>query len=192
MKIELLENDSIKIRLTKEDLNSLCICVDELDYANIETRRVIWTLLDAARYELKIDIDPTENMLIEVLPNRSGGCCIYITGFENRPICSARCTVRGMKPLFFDFDGADTLMSAACALKSIAVKHNQLSELYRMRENQYRLLIYPDSKLAVGLSGVLSEYCCNCGNGNAAAAYTREHGNLITGGDAISKLSAYC
>lgn len=193
MEIELLENSSIKIRLTKEDLEHLNISLEELDYANIETRRVIWTLLDAARYELKIDIDPSEQMLIEVIPNKTGGCSIYITGLESRTGKLVRRPGRkNMKPQFFDFDGADSLMSATYALRSIVNSGNQLSELYRMDSDGYRLLVYPDSEVSAGLWAVLSEYCLNRGDGHVAAAFTREHGELIAGGDAIGKISKYC
>lgn len=193
MEIELLENSSIKIRLTKEDLENLNISIEDFDYSNIETRRVIWMLLDAARCELKIDIDLSERMLIEIMPNKSGGCCIFITGLENRTGKSMRRTGRkSMKPQFFDFDGVDSLISATCALKTVATSNNQLSELYRMDGSGYRLLIYPDSELSPSLWAILSEYCRRKGDGNIAAAFTREHGELIAGGDAIGKICKYC
>lgn len=193
MEIELLENSSIKIRLTKEDLDNLNISIEELDYSNIETRRVIWTLLDTARYELNIDIDLSERMLIEIMPNKSGGCCIFITGLENKTGRLIKKTGRkNMKPQFFDFDGIDNLISATCALKTVVTSNNQLSELYRMDNNGYRLLIYPDNELSTSLWAILSEYCQHKGDGNIAAAFTREHGELIAGGDAIGKISKSC
>ncbi len=193
LEIELLENSSIKIRLTKEDLEHLNISVEDFNCSSIETRRVLWTLLDAARYELKIDIDLSERMLIEIMPNKNGGCCIFITGLENKTGKSAKRVGRkNMKPQFFDFDGIDNLISATCALKTVVTSNNQLSELYRMDSNGYRLLIYPDSELSGSLWAILSEYCRNRGDGNIAAAFTREHGELIAGGDAIGKICKYC
>ena len=52
MKIEAPEENKIVVRLTADDMTKLHITYEEMDYANIETRRVIWTLLDEARREL--------------------------------------------------------------------------------------------------------------------------------------------
>ena len=68
MKIEAPEENKIVVRLTADDMTKLHITYEEMDYANIETRRVIWTLLDEARRELGRDIDPSGRMLIEALP----------------------------------------------------------------------------------------------------------------------------
>lgn len=66
MKIEAPEENKIVVRLTADDMTKLHITYEEMDYANIETRRVIWTLLDEARRELGRDIDPSgrERILI--------------------------------------------------------------------------------------------------------------------------------
>lgn len=193
VEIELLESSGVKIRLTREDLERLNISLEELDCANAETRRIIHTLLDAARCEFKLDINPSERMMIEVMPNRNGGCSIYITGLEERMCKAVRLSSRkSMKPQFFDFDGADSLMSATYALRSFINSGNQFSELYRMEPGGYRLLVYPDSEVSAGVWAVLSEYCRSRGDGNAAAAFTREHGRLLAGGNAIGKLCGYC
>ena len=48
MKIELCSEDRLKITLKYEDLRALSLSFDDLDYAQMETRRVIWELLDEA------------------------------------------------------------------------------------------------------------------------------------------------
>ena len=57
----------------------LDITYDEINYSNIETRRVIWTILDKARTVLGKDIDPSKQMIIETLPLKNGGCMIFFT-----------------------------------------------------------------------------------------------------------------
>ncbi|HOD02997.1 MAG TPA: adaptor protein MecA, partial [Clostridiales bacterium] len=79
MKIELHNEDKIVVQLTSMDLKTLDITYEDMDYANIETRRVIWTLLDEARRVLGKDISTTERMLIEALPSEDGGCVLYFT-----------------------------------------------------------------------------------------------------------------
>lgn len=78
MLISQIEN-KICVELTREDMTELCITYDELDYSNIETRRVLWTLLDNARQALGKEISLTQKMLIEALPKKDGGCAIFFT-----------------------------------------------------------------------------------------------------------------
>ena len=52
MKIDSNSEGKITVALSNEDMNELDITYDELDYSNIETRRVIWTLLDKAGQQL--------------------------------------------------------------------------------------------------------------------------------------------
>ena len=49
-------------------MDALNITYEQMDYSNIETRRVVWTLLDRAGHELKRDIDPSGRMIIEAVP----------------------------------------------------------------------------------------------------------------------------
>ena len=57
MKIDSNSEGKITVALSNEDMNELDITYDELDYSNIETRRVIWTLLDKAGQQLGKCID---------------------------------------------------------------------------------------------------------------------------------------
>lgn len=70
---------SIMVELSSEDMQRLDITYDMLDYSNIETRRVLWTVLDEARLALGRDIDISEKMLIEAIPSADGGCVFYFS-----------------------------------------------------------------------------------------------------------------
>ncbi len=83
MKIEAPQENKIIVELTTDDMSELDITYERMDYSNIETRRVIWTLLDRARQTLGRDIDPSGKMLIEALPKPSGGCVIYFTVLDD-------------------------------------------------------------------------------------------------------------
>ena len=82
MKIIAQTDNRICIELTREDMEELDITYDELDYGNIETRRVLWTLLDEARHELGRNICLTQRLLIEAVPDHDGGCSIFFTVME--------------------------------------------------------------------------------------------------------------
>ena len=59
--------------------------------------------------------------------------------------------------------------------------------LYRFG-NGYRLVIYPGFVTPRGMSGMLSEFGKLVGEGDAAAAFTAEHGQPLAIGDAVEQL----
>ena len=79
MKIEAIGEEKILVALSDKDMNELDITYDEMDYSNIETRRVIWTILDEAKRSLGKPIDTNGRILIEVTPSDDGGCIMCFT-----------------------------------------------------------------------------------------------------------------
>ncbi len=79
MKIESNGEEKISVTLSSVDMNDLEITYDEMDYANIETRRVIWTILDEAKKVLGKPIDLDNRLLIQVSPKDDGGCILQFT-----------------------------------------------------------------------------------------------------------------
>ncbi len=79
MKIESNGEEKITVTLTNIDMTDLDITYDEMDYSNIETRRVIWTILDKARKSLGKSVDTDGKLLIEVAPLDDGGCVLHFT-----------------------------------------------------------------------------------------------------------------
>ena len=68
MKIQAPAENRITIELSARDMDALNITYEQMDYSNIETRRVVWTLLDRAGHELKRDIDPSGRMISKRCP----------------------------------------------------------------------------------------------------------------------------
>ncbi len=79
MKIESNGEEKITVTLSQSDMSDLDITYDEMDYSNIETRRVIWTILDKARKALGKSVDTDGKLLIEVAPAEDGGCILHFT-----------------------------------------------------------------------------------------------------------------
>ena len=82
MKIESDGNEKITVTLSRGDMTDLDITYDEMDYSNIETRRVIWTILDRARKSLGKSVNTDGKILIEAAPLEDGGCILH---FSNTP-----------------------------------------------------------------------------------------------------------
>ena len=87
MKIESNGEEKITVTLSQRDMSDLDITYDEMDYSNIETRRVIWTILDKARKTLGKSVDTDGRLLIEVTPSDDGGCILY---FTNSPLADTK------------------------------------------------------------------------------------------------------
>ncbi len=60
---------------------------EKLDYENTETRKAIWSILDHAKHETGFDA-AIGKIRIEVYPEKSGGCAIYITKLKKSDLPS--------------------------------------------------------------------------------------------------------
>lgn len=187
MKIKAQTDNRICIELTHEDMVELDITYEELDYSNIETRRVLWTLLDEARQELGKNIRLTQRMLIEAVPNDNGGCTIYFTVTDEphgkngkKQLVKLGCTKTVCQASDIEDIGslARVLFASGAIMKS---------ELYTDGE-KYRLVLSPDSSLGINIDATICEYCDICDE--STASYTYEHWKLLASPDAIGILSA--
>lgn len=188
MKIEAPEENKIIVRLTADDMTRLHITYEEMDYANIETRRVIWTLLDEARRELGRDIDPSGRMLIEALPAGEGGCVLQFTVMaqEARPQPARHLTMKKTRaPLIYEFPSAQLLLDAAESVQRLGI-HPPESELYR-QAHSYRLIVSAAASAEL-LSIALSEFGSLCDQGELPAAFTREHWQSVCGHRALERI----
>ena len=190
MKIEAPQENRIVVELTRADMSELDITYEEMDYSNIETRRVIWTILDRARTVLCRDIDPSEKMLIETVPTEDGGCVLYFTVL-GRAIRLAG-THGGMRmrkdraSFAYTFRSLSDLTACAARLRSVC-QSPLSSDLYRIGET-YCLRVQTDLPCR-SVRALLSEYGERCADGAMQSAYLREHGDLLAEGDAVEKLT---
>lgn len=175
MRIEALNENSFYILLSHEDMKELGISFEELDYSNIETRRVIWTLLEEARNALKRDIDPRSKMLIEVFKGETG-CKIEFTLSKND--YTGKLKIKKESPtitaLFKDFN-------RLCAFTDIRVlteNETEKTELFKYRDG-YALILSPKPEFKGKLRLVLSEYAFVPADSLLSEQLVREYGSLI-------------
>ncbi|MEG1243516.1 MAG: adaptor protein MecA, partial [Oscillospiraceae bacterium] len=67
MKIEATSKNTLVISLSCQDMQELGITYEDMDYNSIDTRRVIYTLLQKANLALNKDIHPSGKMVIEAV-----------------------------------------------------------------------------------------------------------------------------
>ena len=78
MELNLIREDKLKVLLTPFDMMKYELTCEKLDYDNTETRKALWSILDSAKKETGFDA-AIGKIRIEVYPEKSGGCAIYIT-----------------------------------------------------------------------------------------------------------------
>lgn len=188
MKIETPQENKIVVELSGADMAELDITYEEMDYGNIETRRVIWTILDRVRHTLSRDIDPSGRMMIETIPTGDGGCVLYFTVLgEGRYIGYHTLRINKERTAFtYAFDSLDALTDCAAALR----RREQVlpkSSLFLL-DGEYRLFLQCD--LPPGhCKQLLSEYGTLCAEGTLSLSFLREHGRLLCENNAIENLT---
>jgi len=185
MKINSTADDKITVDLTKQDMLELDITYEDMDYSTIETRRVIWTLLDEAGKVLGKELDPTRRMIIEAIPKNEGGCILNFTILDSRKKYSVQKQfLKKQSDCFIcEFENAETLFDAANSCKA-----DMQSSLYE-KNGKYRLIIsgFPDSR---DIKLYFSEFSNITNADKLICEHTREHWKNIIEQNAISALKS--
>lgn len=186
MNITACTDNRICVELTREDMKELDITYEDLDYDKIETRRVLWTLLDEARRRLGLDIYLTQRMLIEAVPDTTGGCSIFFTVMDDEQEDE-----EGEKRLVKVTDEEIVCQSGSIdnigALSKVLMKSGKIkkSELYTDGRD-YRLILHPKAPVTQRAEALISEFCDICPP--SSAPYTYERWKLLASPDAIGIL----
>lgn len=187
MNIESVGDEKIRVTLSKDDMNSLDITYDEMDYSNIETRRVIWTVLDEARAHLGKDIDTDGRLLIEVCPLDDGGCVMYFSSAKesDKDFKSARPVMKKeSEPIIFKAACAGDLFDAFFALKE--EKQYFKSAEYLKHDGRLFCVVVPKPQCAKRLVFRLSEYGEAYSAKKHEAAFLFEYGKKLYLNDATA------
>lgn len=183
-----IAGDRLKILLTAEDMELLCLTYEQLDYADEQTREAILSLLELGCDET--GFDPGDNRLfVEAYPWDGEGCVLYFSVISNseKPSRPKR-AVYGQ--VIYAFDDLDLLIDGAVRLFRMYCHRIYKSSLYRL-DGGYRLILYPFDPTDSHTTGFLSEYGQLVGEGEIAAAFVREHGTPVIEDNAIDKLAYY-
>ena len=195
MNIELISENKIKIALNSEDMKRLDISYSEFDYASMNTRRIIWTLLCEAKNSLDLELDLFSKMMIEVVPEGEDGCIIFFTIIDGGTSSSAQSKIlirKNFKPCIFEFKNSDQLMHAFENINYIPETAFNNSELFLMG-NRYRLILSTFNRDPNDIPDHFTEFGAYIGEGFDLAAVTREHGKLIADSSGVKKMAkAFC
>ncbi len=172
MNIHLINKNKFIAELSEKDMNDLDITYEEMDYSNIETRRVIWTVIDKIRETSGCDIDPTGNLLIEAVADSEGGCVLCFTVTERRRPVSQKSPVlkKNRGGAVYEFDTMDSLldMIKAVGYKNLSGKCRVFKQKSRVRLVMTKLPAQPEKKS-------IEEYGRFIGQDDLLTAQTAEH-----------------
>lgn len=183
MNIEAIENNRIIVDLSLKDMTELDITFEDMDYSNIETRRVIHIILDKARDTLHKDIDPTSRLIVEAIPKLSGGCLLFFTIMDSASTQRLLQIKKESRLLTYEFESIDNLFDLASVLNGNFPFDSQLYS----DGKKYRLIIQP----SIGFSDIkqlISEYGALISKKELSVAHIKEHWKVLIRDSAIEKL----
>jgi negative regulator of genetic competence, sporulation and motility len=158
MKIQTNGEEKISVTLTKTDMTDFDITYDELDYSNIETRRVIWTILDHVKKTLGKPVNIDNRLLIQVSPADDGGCRLDFTQLPE--MCDNKRKRLIMKkdgePILFCAFDDNAFIDCMCHIKhkNAPIKYYHLFS----HDGKYYSLLYPEPRSTEKLIFSLSEF----------------------------------
>lgn len=182
MRVEELTAQAILVELTGDDMKKLRITYEQMDGADVETRRVIWTVLSDVNSTLGRPFGSRGRLTVAAMRQGAEGCLLLFTQ-ETPP---RRYLLRqSTGRLTAQFATLDAVFACAEALRFSGVKAE--SSLYR-HENGYRLLVRP------GIGGgrlrqCLTEFGAIVGETEAVARHTAEHWRCLIAQNALEALA---
>lgn len=161
------------VELSKNDMLELDITYEEMDYSKIETRRVIWTILQKVRDDLGRDVDPTGNLLIEAAADSQGGCVLSFTVAEKKRYYDSRQPLKLTKTadsVIYEFNSENDLLDMMKTVGKEAFKNQ--NRLFK-NGGRYRLVL---DKLPGHTDKMLiEEYGTMVGRDVFSLSHTAEH-----------------
>lgn len=188
MELLKIDNDKLKITLTKEDMEKYALDFDKFSYDNTETRRAFWTILDDAKHETGFDA-AVDTVSVQVYGSGSGGCEMYVTRLSEREkettdICLP-VLPRSMGQSIYGFHRIEDLLSACRLLDSLCFSGSSSAFF---DQSGYYLQISDNGYGRLKKSDLLSEFGMALEPG--FSGYISEHGIPLCRGHAVSLLSA--
>lgn len=176
MKIDSPNRNKIIVELSTDDMESLDITYDQLDYSNIETRRVIWTILAKVRKKTGRDIDPSGKIVIETLPSKEGGCMIFFTVIDKANEKHLQLPLKTThNNSVYEFKNIDDLIE----LCNFFIKDGKRfsCEVYSDNKGKYRIITDSTENFAE-MRIHINEFASFCGSDDYISSFTREYWHL--------------
>ncbi len=185
MELILINNCKLKIMLSPDDMKEYDLSCDSVDYANTETRRAFWSILDEAKHRTGFDA-ASDRIYIQLYPSKSGGCELYITKLLSCPSEHSAERSPPERELAFGFDGIDPLLRV-CQRLALTGFSGGASAFCDEAKHSWLFLSGVEDEMLDRLAfvGEFGEEL----DPSDLHAYIDEYGHCIIGCDAVERLA---
>lgn len=186
MELIRISDSKLKIVLSSADMEQYGIRCDTADYANTETRRAVWTILDEAKKQTGFDAGGNR-VYIQMYPSRGGGCELYVTKREGRACVGAKDTQKSSLGMY-RFSCLGHLLSVCSLLQ----KGGFLGESSAYAEGERYYLVLREMHThadAAHKNAFIEEYGERL-SGSERLSYIEEYATPILPSDAVGVLSS--
>ena len=190
MKIEKVNENQIRCTLTKQDLADRQINLRELAYGSEKAKGLFHDMIQQANYEFGFDVSDNP-LMVEAIPLSSESLVLLITKVEYPEELDTRFsqfTEAGDEDLtkMFEFTTIDQVERLAHVLVNY---YNGRNDLFKNeKKNRFYLVIHKDDHTPEEFNkvcNIICEYAQQKNYNPAVGAYFAEHGNKITGPQAL-------
>ncbi len=192
MELILISENKLKIMLSDTDMKDYSLDCDRLDYDDSETKSILRSILDRAKYETGFD-SGRGSIFIQLYPSREGGCEMYVTRLnvnvkknDGEDVISTS----GKRECAYSFERLDDLLCVCRRLSSIG--YDEKSSVWRTKEKYYLLIFEPEENAYIPLSeySFIREYGKSENRKNVLLLLA-EKGSLIAEKNAVDLLSGF-
>lgn len=203
MEMIMISDRKLKLILSAEDLDAFGVKTEDLDYANTETKRMLWDLLSQAKGAVGFQSDGYR-ILFQIFPCRTGGCEIFVSklspterGREDgisevmgEPRRARGQTERESAGRRGAFSFEELVCLLAVCRRLLGIGYGGESEAYIGDDRRYYLILCgmdATGYLPVDEFTFIREYG-NAEPTEATLHFLSEHGALLCRGDAVEVL----
>lgn len=191
MKIEKLDDQTVRVVLSSSDLADFALTYETMNYSDDITKQAILVIVRQIKQQTGLPVE-TVQLFIEAFPHEQDGCILYVNLIESME--EHRAMKRSGKsfetPIGVEFENLD-ILTDACQQLLQEFGHLVTNSALYLYERKYRLLLYTYCKMEGKIIGLLSEYGRYLGKGPVLSAFSQEHGEAIAPDHAIETIIKY-
>lgn len=187
MNVTIRNEYRVEAVLTAKELSEYGITYEEIDYKNIETRRVLWTVLDEIKRRYGIKMSLAGKLLIEVIKESDDRfrLCFSSLPPHGSDLKSIKQLIKTENlPIVAEFDTFEDVLSVLSGADPFIADGSVLYE----KNGRYRMLFYVSAEKKAVLYGLLCEFAMVFGEPAVEKARCEEHWNCIISENAVNKL----
>ena len=185
MKVDKLDNNRLKISLSKEETIFLFGGYEKINYDNPDSKLALNMIIKNALPVYSFELN-CKRLLIEV-KQEGADCNIYLTRlYKKEPRRFKR--IKSSNILVIEFPDSESLINGICRLsQNNDIKKSQ-TDLYIM-DNKYKLIIKSETNLNECISHI-REFSLDVLKNKTAVSSVEEYGNIICKDSAVEKISS--